>query len=220
MLSKLLGNSVYPKYPKNIPKPFVIGVCGGSCGGKTTYCDIIKKQFNDNVTVIKQDWYYKGGDASTNFDHPDSLEFSYMIKQLKQLINGEEIDAPLYDFSTHSRKKETTRIKPTKVIVIDGILIFNIKELLELFDLKLYIEADLDVRYRRRKDRDIKERGRDEKEVNTRWDRDVKSCHMEFVEPSKRYANIIINNSKHKSFEQPTQIVQIDMILTYIKEKI
>nr|QBK88859.1 MAG: phosphoribulokinase / uridine kinase family protein [Mimivirus LCMiAC01] len=199
---------------------FIIGVCGGSCGGKTTICDIIKAKLGDNVAIIKQDSYYKGGGPSTNFDHPDAIEFSFMIDQLKKLSSGTPIKEPIYDFETHSRKKETQYIKPAKIIIVDGILIFSKQELLDLFDLRLYVDADMDTRYRRRLNRGIKEWHRNIDEIDMRWDRDVKPCHLKYVEPSKCHAHIIINNDKTNSLKQRTQMIQIEIIETYIEDYI
>ena len=200
-------------------KPIVIGICGGSCSGKTTVCNAIESIYPDDVAVIKQDSYYKGGDESTDFDHPASLEFDFMVKQLRRYISGYSIHAPIYDFTIHSRREdEFLFLEQKKIVLLDGILIFNVPELLELCDLRIYVDADLDTRYRRRRNRDIKERGRDLDGVDLQWTRDVKPNHMRFVEPSKRHAHIIINNDTESSDAERKRMVQIKLISAYIKE--
>lgn len=204
----------------HLTEPFLIGICGGTCSGKTTICDIIGSNFENDVIIIKQDSYYKGGNINTNFDHPDSLEFSLLINHLKKLMQGEEVDVPVYDFTTHSRKKATKRVKPNKIIVVEGILIFWHEELVNLFDLKVFVDANSVVRYQRRVDRDTNERGRDENEVKKRWITHVGKCHDRFVEPTKSSAHLTIHNSEPNSFGKPPQVVQIDIILTYVSKKI
>jgi uridine kinase len=202
-------------------KPFyIIGVCGGSCSGKTTLANFINSSF-DEVTTIKQDWYYKGGNSETNFDHPDSIDFEFMIEQINDLLNGKEIMAPIYDFSTHSRKKhEITVIKPSKILVIEGILIFHHTKLNELFNLKIYVDAGLDTRFYRRLERDLFERGRTREEVINSWKKFVKPCHINYVEPSGETAHIRINNDGDKLFDNPSDIVQIKMIQVFIEYKL
>ena len=199
-------------------RPIVIGVCGGSCSGKTTVCENIEALFPNNINTIKQDSYYKGGNENTDFDNPSSLEFEYMVSQLKNSIQGNPIHVPIYDFTTHSRKEETIYMEPKKIILIDGILIYTVPELLELCDLRIYVNADLDTRYKRRRDRDIKERGRNIAEVDMRWTRDVKPNHMKFVEPSKRHAHIIINNDVENTDDDLKRMVQIRLIASFIRE--
>ncbi len=151
------------------------------------------------VRIIEQDWYYynlpndkKSEWKNWNFDHPNAVEFSLLYKQLNKLQNGKPIKAPQYEYATHSRKKETLLIKPQKVIIVEGILILNDPKLLEMLDIKLYIDTDSDVRFIRRLKRDIFERGRTIENVIDQYYRTVRPMHLTFVEPSKRNADIII----------------------------
>jgi uridine kinase len=200
--------------------PYIIGICGGSCSGKTTLANFINSTFEE-ANVIRQDWYYKGGNSETNFDHPNSIDFDLMIQQLHELLSGNEIEAPIYDFTTHSRKKsEFYLIKPSKILVIEGILIFHHEKLRDIFNLRIYVDAGLDTRFYRRLERDLLERGRIREEVVKAWKKNVKPCHLEYVEPSKRTAHIRINNDGDKLFDNPSDIVQIDIIQVYVREKL
>ena len=201
-------------------KPFVIGICGGTCSGKTTICDLIGSSFEDDVTTIKTDSYYKGGNSKTNFDHPNSIDWDILKDDLKKLIAGHDVDIPVYDFATHCRKKETQRLKPKRIILVEGILIFWQEELRNLFDLRVFVEAGSVVRFQRRLDRDIKERGRLPDEVTYRWNKFVGPCHHCFVEPTSKFAHITLHNNEPNSFEKPPQVIQIDIIMTYIEKKL
>lgn len=204
--------------------PIFVAVCGGSCSGKTTVCEIIKKKFGDKIAFISQDWYYNGGNEKTNFDHPDSIDFGRLLEDLNKLKRWMAINAPVYDFSTHSRMKNKSRhIEPRKIVVVEGILIFFMEKLMQLFNVKIFVDADSDTRYRRRLMRDTGNekdggRGRSIAEVNMRWTRDVKPCHEKFVEPYKRYAHTTLHNDDDNSFKQPLQVVQIAMTVAYINE--
>lgn len=203
---------------------FIIGISGGSCSGKTALCKILNSRFKERITFIKQDWYYKGGNFNTNFDSPNSIDFDLMISQVKELLDGKEIQTPIYDFATHSRLKKTNIVKPNKIIVIEGILIFYENRLRDLFNLRIYVDADMDTRYIRRLNRDVKERKRSDKEVRERWLRDVKPSHKKYIDPTKSHSHIIINNEKNtdlsKALKNPDQLVQIELISTFIKHKI
>lgn len=201
-------------------KPFLLGVSGGSCSGKTTLCNILHSQFSKYITVIKQDWYYKGGDENTNFDAPKSIDFDYMKKQLLDLIKGKDIEAPIYDFATHSRLKKTRTVKSNIIIVIEGILIFYEKNLCNLFDLRIFVDADMDTRFMRRLNRDVEERGRSKDEVKMRWLRDVKPSHQKYIYPTRHYSQIRINNDREDAFHKSNQSTQIEIISVYINHKI
>jgi uridine kinase len=180
--------------------PLIIGVAGGSGSGKTTVVNYICKEFEaDNILRIEHDSYYRELDhlpfkerAKQNFDHPASLETELMIRHIKALMEGYPVEVPVYDFEKHTRKEETITAKPSKVILIDGILIFSEPELRELMDVKIYVDTDDDVRLLRRLKRDLEERGRSVESVLNQYQKFVRPMHLEFVEPSKRYSDVII----------------------------
>ena len=180
--------------------PLIIGVAGGSGSGKTTVVNFICQEFaKDNILRIEHDSYYRELDhlpfeerIQQNFDHPASLETELMIRHIKALTEGYPVEVPVYDFEKHTRKEETITATPSKVILVDGILIFSEPELRELMDVKIYVDTDDDVRLLRRLQRDIEERGRSVKSVLNQYQKFVRPMHLEFVEPSKRYADVII----------------------------
>lgn len=181
-------------------KPIIIGIAGGTGSGKTTVSsEILKAIGKDKIAFISHDSYYKDQSdkplperIKTNYDHPDSLETGLMIKQLKELLAGNNIQVPIYDFSQHTRTKETVEISPKPVIIVDGILIFVDKNLRELFDIKVFVDTDSDIRFIRRLKRDISERGRTVDLVINQYMTTVRPMHLDFVEPSKRNADVII----------------------------
>jgi uridine kinase len=184
----------------NFEKPIVIGIAGGSGSGKTTVAEMIAKDLGeDRVTLVFQDNYYKdlrhlepAERAKVNFDHPDSIDAVLMGAQMNQLKNGSSIQMPVYDFKTHIRHKETLTIKPKEILIIEGILVLDSKELRNLMDIKIYVDTDDDIRFIRRLRRDIVERGREIDSVIDQYLSTVRPMHLEFVEKSKRYADIIL----------------------------
>ncbi len=180
--------------------PVVIGVAGGTGSGKTTVANaIVRKVGADRIALVSHDWYYrdwvdlpKDVLDHKNFDHPDSLETDLLERHLRALKQGAAVEAPVYDFKSHRRAPETRRIEPHKVILVDGILIFAEPMLRKLFDIKLFVDSDSDVRLIRRIRRDIHERGRTFDSVVEQYETTVRPMHLEFVEPSKRYADLII----------------------------
>lgn len=180
--------------------PLVIGVAGGSGSGKTTISSSIVEQIGkDHVALVEHDSYYRDYGslsfeerAKVNFDHPDSLETDLLIEHLRALVAGRSIEKPLYDFTTHSRLPETVTVEPKPTIVVDGILVLVERELRELMDLKIYVDTDADLRILRRLQRDIEERNRSLDSVINQYLSTVRPMHLQFVEPSKRYADIII----------------------------
>ncbi len=203
---------------KNI---FVIGIAGGTGSGKTTVVNqIINELPQDEVCVISQDSYYsETNDLSydertkINFDHPRAIDFDLLAKHLTELKNGNIIEQPVYSFVAHNRTKDTIKTHPRKVIIIEGILIFNSKELRNLCDIKVFVHADADERLIRRVRRDIKERGRDIDEVLSRYQSTLKPMHQQFIEPTKNYADIIIPNDRYNT-------VAIDIVRTVINDRL
>ncbi len=181
-------------------KPITIGVAGGTGSGKTTVAlKILERVGFDRIAYLPHDAYYR--DASNlppaersqlNFDHPDALDNDLLIQHLRQLQAGHAVDIPVYDFKTHTRLAETRRVEPQPVILVEGILIFADKRLRDLMDVKIFVDADADLRFIRRLQRDISERGRAPESVISQYLRTVRPMHLEFVEPSKRYADVII----------------------------
>jgi uridine kinase len=198
-------------------KPFVIGVAGGSGSGKTTVVRrIVESLGDDRVSLIEHDRYYRPRDdlrleerAALNYDHPDSLETDLLVQHVKELRDGKAVDVPIYDFARHARESGTTTVSPRRAIIVEGILIFTDPDLRRLMDVKVFVDADDDTRFIRRLQRDLAERGRTVASVIDQYLGTVKPMHLEFVEPSKRYADIIIPLGGHNT-------VAIDMLLTLI----
>ena len=180
-----------------------VGICGGSCSGKTTLTERIFKALGpDQCVILPQDDYFFGlsdepeGKGGPNFDHPHAVDFDQMCAQLIQLKKGEAIDRPLYDFPTHMPKLETERTEPRPVILIDGILILQHQPLRELLDLSVFVECDSRTRFERRLERDVRERGRSAQSVEKQFANQVGPMHDLHVEPSKRHADVVINSQQ------------------------
>lgn len=198
-------------------RPVIIAVAGGSASGKTTVIEeVISKLKKEFVVVIMHDDYYKEHNhlsleerKMVNYDHPDSIDNELFLKHVNKLLKGEEINKPIYDFNTYSRLEKTEKITPKKVIILEGILVLTDKRIRELADIKLYVDLDSDMRFIRRMERDIKERGRTVESVVDQYLKTVKPMHHQFVEPTKRYADVIIpNDHKHD--------VAVDIIVSKI----
>lgn len=182
-----------------------IGVYGGTGSGKTTIVSKIISEFPTNeIQVISQDSYYKDTSHLTfdercalNFDHPDAIDFPLLYQHVNSLKNGDNIEQPVYSFETHNRTKETVTVVPKKILIIEGILILNYPKLRSLFDLKIYIDADSDMRMERRVSRDISERGRTPEEVLNRYLNTLKPMHKQFIEPMKVHADITLENHQN-----------------------
>ncbi len=181
-------------------RPITIGVAGGSGAGKSTVARVILQRIGaDNIAYLPHDSYYRDlrdlpvdQRVQINFDHPDSLDTELFMEHIKQLKRGEPINVPIYDFSTHSRTADVRVVQPQRIVLVEGILIFTDPRLRDLFDVRIFVETDDDVRFIRRLQRDIKERGRTIDSVVNQWMQTVRPMHLEFVEPSKRYAHVII----------------------------
>jgi len=199
-------------------KPLIIGLAGGTGSGKTTVANrILEKLDPQRVNVVQHDSYYKDLDQHNgkmpdqiNFDHPDSLETELLIQHLHALLEGRSYEEPLYNFATYRRMRETRHVEPRDIIIIDGVLILVDKQLRELMDIKIFVDTDADERLIRRIRRDILERGRSIENVMQQYRSTVKPMHLEFVEPSKHWADIIIPRGADN-------VVAIDMVVTKIK---
>ncbi|MBG7612458.1 uridine kinase [Polaribacter sp. BAL334] len=199
----------------------VLGIAGGTGSGKTTVVNQIIKHFpSDEVCVISQDSYYRATDnlsyeerTKINFDHPRAIDFELLVQHLKDLKSGKIIEQPVYSFVTHNRTIDTIQTHPRKVVIVEGILIFNNEELRNLFDIKIFVHADTDERLIRRIRRDITERGRDIDEVLNRYQDTLKPMHQQFIEPTKNFADIIIPNDKFNT-------VAVDIVRTVINERL
>ena len=195
----------------------VIGIAGGSGSGKTTLMNNIVKRFEDNITVLSHDSYYKRHDDMTyeercklNYDEPGALETDLMVQHLNQLRRGEAIDCPVYDFTVHNRSDETTRVEPKKVIIVEGILIFENKQLRDLMNIRIFVDTDADIRLCRRVKRDVNKRGRSLESVLQQYQETVKPMYEKYVEPSKKYADLVVP-------EGGKNFVALDMIMDRIQ---
>lgn len=195
----------------------VIGIAGGSGSGKTTLMKNLVEQFGEDVTVISHDNYYKRHDELSyeqrcliNYDEPDAFETDLMAKHLDQLRHGQAIDCPVYDYTVHNRSDETTQIVPRRVIIVEGILIFADGALRELMDIRIFVDTDADIRLCRRIKRDVNKRGRSLESVLTQYQQTVKPMHEKYVEPSKKYANLVVP-------EGGKNYVALDMIAQRIR---
>jgi uridine kinase len=201
------------------PRRILIGIAGGSGSGKTLVArTIVRELGTDRVVVIDQDSYYRNLEdipfrdrESRNFDHPDAFDTELLKVHIRELIAGRAVDQPIYDYSEHRRLPETRRIAEHLIIVLEGILIFNDPELRDLMDIKLFIDADPDIRFIRRLRRDLVERGRSVDSVIRQYTESVRPMHLQFVEPSKRHADVIIPEGGHNK-------VAIDLVKTKIRE--
>lgn len=199
---------------------FIIGIAGGSGSGKTTVVKKVMCSFsNSQATVISQDSYYKDNShisaqqrAEINFDHPDSIEFDLLVKHIQQLRKGQTIEQPVYDYITSTRQQEVQQVAPNRVIIIEGILLFTDKRVRELCDIKVFVDAEPDDRLIRIIERDMRERARTAQQVIERY-AVVKEMHLQFIEPTKRFADIIIPQGGENQ-------VAIDILVSAIKQKL
>jgi uridine kinase len=206
---------------QDVVKHIVIGVAGGSGSGKTTVSRaILERVGQDRIAYLQHDSYYKDRShfppeerANANFDHPDALESELLAQHLELLKAGHAVAVPLYDFTTHMRKTETLPVEPRKVVLVEGILIFAEKALRDLMDIKVFVDTDADLRFIRRLQRDLSERGRTVDSVIRQYTQTVRPMHLEFVEPSKRYADVIVPAGGFN-------VTAIDMIVARVKDMI
>ena len=200
-------------------KAMLIGIAGGTGSGKSTFAEGLKELFPNDITIIAYDNYYKPQDditleerVKTNYDCPDALDTELLVEQLGVLRNGESIDIPVYDFCIHTRKKETEHIEPRPIIIVDGILTFHDERLRDMFDLKIFADADADERILRRLRRDVNERGRDIDGVIKQYVDTVKIMHGIYVEPTKKYADIVVNGGMNK--------IALDVVASKIEQRL
>jgi uridine kinase len=199
----------------------IIGICGGTGSGKTTVANrILESVSKDEVVFLQQDSYYRNLDELpldirnvVNFDHPDAIDNDLLVEHLRALKTGRAAEVPLYDFKTHSRREETLHVEPQPIIIIEGILIFAEQRLLDEMDIKVYVDTPDDIRFIRRLRRDVAERGRTAESVIEQYLATVRPMHMQFVEPSKRYADVIIPEGGHN-------LVSIGLISGRIRERL
>ena len=200
-------------------KPILIGITGGTGSGKSSIADAIYSSFSTEcIAMIQQDMYYKDQShlsmeerVKTNYDHPRAFDNDLLISHLKTLMKGEPIDKPIYDFSCHNRAKETIKVHPRRIIIVEGILVLEDERLRDLLDIKVYVDTDADIRILRRLVRDINERGRTVDSVVTQYLEVVRPMHLQFTEPTKRYADIIVPEGGQNK-------VAIDILVTKIKD--
>jgi len=199
----------------------IIGICGGTGSGKTTVANrILEAVSKEDVIFLQQDSYYRNLDQmpldyrrQVNFDHPDAIDNDLLVEHLRALKRGEAVELPLYDFKTHTRKAETLHMDPRPIIIIEGILVFAEQRLLDEMDIKVYVDTPDDIRFIRRLRRDVAERGRTAESVIEQYLATVRPMHMQFVEPSKRYADVIIPEGGHN-------LVSIALISGRIRERL
>ncbi len=205
----------------NQPTPIVIGIAGGTGSGKTTIANVILEQVGEKkIAFLAHDAYYKDLSdlplpqrAKINFDHPDSLDTPLIIQHVESLKNWQTIQLPIYDFKTHTRTKQTIPVEPQAVIIVEGILIFAEPKLRKLFDVKIFVDTDPDIRFIRRLERDIAERGRTTQSVIEQYMDTVRPMHLEFVDPSKRYADVIIPEGGYNTVALDMVVARIESLL-------
>ncbi len=203
------------------PDPLVIGIAGGSGSGKTTVAqEILQRVGPARIAFLQHDSYYKDLSglpptqrAEVNFDHPNSLETDLLIQHIAALRDGKAVEVPIYDFSTHSRTDRTFTVQPRGVILVEGILIFTEAALREMFNVKIFVDTDSDMRFIRRLKRDLAERGRTTESVIKQYQSTVRPMHLEFVEPSKRYADVIIPEGGFNTAALDMVVARIEALL-------
>lgn len=199
----------------------IIGICGGTGSGKTTVANrILESVSTEEVVFLQQDSYYRDLDQmpldfrrKVNFDHPEAIDNDLLVEHLKALKRGEAVELPIYDFKTHARREETLHMEPRPIIIVEGILVFADQRLLDEMDIKVYVDTPDDIRFIRRLRRDVAERGRTAESVIEQYLATVRPMHMQFVEPSKRYADVIIPEGGHN-------LVSIQLISGRIRERL
>ena len=202
------------------PKTLMIGIAGGTGSGKTTLVKKLGKRFGDSISVVCHDWYYRAQDglsledrARQNYDRPEAFETDLLVRDLKRLRRGEAVDCPQYDYTIHTRAEATVRIQPASVVIVEGILIFADPALRDMFDIRIFVDTDADIRILRRLVRDVNERGRSIESVFCQYVETVKPMHEAYIEPSKKYAHIIVP-------EGGENLVALEMIFGRVEKHI
>ena len=203
------------------PDPLVIGIAGGSGSGKTTVAqEILQRVGRDRIAFLQHDSYYKdlsglppAQHAEINFDHPNSLETELLTQHIASLRDGQPVEVPIYDFATDSRTSQTFTVQPQRVIIVEGILIFTEESLRNMFNVKIFVDTDSDLRFIRRLERDITERGRSTESVIKQYMLTVRPMHLEFVEPSKRYADVIIPEGGFNRAAMDMVVARVEALL-------
>jgi uridine kinase len=222
--SARISSILFAEYNSNMNhrSPLVIGIAGGSGSGKTTVAQTILQRVGpDRISFLQHDAYYKdlsglppAQRADVNFDHPNSLETGLLTQHILQLIGGQPVEVPIYDFSTHSRTARTYTVQPRGVILVEGILLFTEAALRDLFNVKIFVDTDSDLRFIRRLERDISERGRTTESVVKQYLSTVRPMHLEFVESSKRYADVIIPEGGFNAAALDMVVARIETMLS------
>ncbi len=199
-------------------KPILIGISGGSGSGKTTIVKRIYSEIPENcISIVAHDSYYKDQShltyeerCKTNYDHPFAFDTDLFVEHIKNLKNGQFVEKPIYDYEVHNRKKETIIVEPTEIVIVEGLLVFYEERIRELLDIKIFVDTDADIRIMRRIIRDMKERGRTLDSIIAQYINTVRPAHEQFIEPSKKYADIIVT-------EGGNNLVAVDLMVTKIK---
>ena len=199
----------------------LIGIAGGTGSGKTSIANFLLKKFgNDQLIILEQDSYYKNNSTLSlderiqqNFDHPDAIDIDLFNKQLLSLLDGESVEIPIYDFSIHTRRNQRKLVKPRKIIVIEGILTLYFESLRKLMDIKVFVDTPEKIRFNRRLSRDVKERGRTTNSVTNQYEKTVQPMYDQFVKPSRKFANIIINDGVQNKEAIDALIYNINVLL-------
>ncbi|MDA0371012.1 MAG: uridine kinase [Actinomycetota bacterium] len=206
---------------ENVVRPFLIGVAGGTCSGKTTVTErLVELVGSSHLALIKQDAYYidrahQPFDERTkaNYDHPDAFDWNLTFDQLSTLLTGRGVDVPVYDYPNHTRASEVIRVEPTRIVVFEGILALYDERLRELFDLRIFVDTDADVRLIRRLERDVRDRGRTPESIMRQYMTTVRPSHLQFIEPTKRHADVIIPEGGHNDRALDVLVARVNSLV-------
>jgi len=207
---------------ENVTRPFLIGVAGGTCSGKTTVTErLVELVGSDHLALIKQDAYYvdrsdQPFDERTraNYDHPDAFDWDLTFEQLSTLLTGRGVDVPVYDYPNHNRSKDVLRIEPRRIVVFEGILALYDEKLRDLFDLRIFVDTDADVRLIRRLERDVRDRGRTPESIMRQYMTTVRPSHLQFIEPTKRHADVIIPEGGHNDRALDVLVARVNSLVS------